>query len=44
MFGGVSPRMERIKVVLPEPLDPSRHVIAPAAAVSDTLSSTLAWS
>ena len=27
--GGVSPRIERISVVLPEPLEPSRQVMLP---------------
>ena len=42
--GGVSPRIERTNVVLPEPLEPSRHVMLPAATDSDTPCSTSALS
>ena len=42
--GGVSPRIERISVVLPEPLEPSRQVMRPGSMVSETPSSTLALS
>ena len=42
--GSVNPRMERMSVVLPEPLDPSRQVMLPDATVSDTPCSTSALS
>ena len=42
--GGVSPRIERISVVLPEPLEPSRQVMLPASTVSETPCSTSALS
>ena len=41
---GVSPRIERTSVVLPEPLEPSRQVMLPALTVSDTPCSTSALS
>jgi hypothetical protein len=44
LFGGVNPSIERINVVLPDPFEPSRQVILPGAAESDTFSSTLALS
>ena len=31
--GGVSPRIERTSVVLPEPFEPSRQVIRPASTL-----------
>ena len=34
--GGVSPRIERISVVLPEPFEPSRQVMRPGSTVSET--------
>jgi len=42
--GGVSPRMDLIKVVLPEPLEPSKHVIRPGSIFRETPSSTLVLS
>ncbi len=42
--GGVSPRMERISVDLPEPFDPSRQVMRPGSIASVTPSSTSALS
>ena len=42
--GGVSPRIERTRVVLPAPLDPSRQVMRPVSTVSETPCSTSALS
>ena len=41
-FGGVRPRIERISVVLPEPLEPNRHVILAVSAARETSSRTSA--
>ena len=41
---GVSPRIERTSVVLPEPLEPSRQVMLPGSTASDTPCSTSALS
>jgi hypothetical protein len=42
--GGVSPRIERISVVLPEPFEPSRQVMRPGSIVNVTPLSTSALS
>jgi hypothetical protein len=42
--GGVSPRIERMSVVLPEPFAPRRQVMLPASTVSETPCSTSALS
>ena len=42
--GGVSPRIERMSVVLPEPFEPSRQVMLPGSTESETPCSTSALS
>jgi hypothetical protein len=40
LAGGVSPMIERMVVVLPTPLRPSKHTHSPGATRSDTPNST----